>query len=312
MGSIQARVADYDPAEVKKLRPRCVLGTVEGLVNFVEGWSITPDKQRNLGIVAYVGYFFRNMELVSRPVNLVYHYIQRRWGYGMLSSHQGIPQPILLYIFLRFHCFHCMFSADKWLSVRGRLVHQRVRVSPENCCFGHLSLRMLLACFRGARADKHWPNISWNMISRLGYYRKVLYILWLSLLGCVLSVCLVLVRAPRRSLGGFQRVVVLSACLSLLHSVQTTFALQSLAKCSQEAIQRKQTPFSFTIFVLSASVLARKTLHFLRGFLMYNAPVGWIGRCGWIARCGWIGGFTSVVSIDFRFLGVDYFSLSIS
>ena len=130
----------------------------------------------------------------------------------MLSSHQGIPQPILLYIFLRFYCFHCMFSADKWLSVRGRLVHQRVRVSPKNCCFGHLSLRMLLACFRGARADKHWPNKSWNMISRLGYYRKVLYILWLSLLGCFLSVCQVLVRAPRRSLGGFQRVVVLSAC----------------------------------------------------------------------------------------------------
>ena len=53
-------------------------------------------------------------------------------------------------------------------------------------------------------------------------------------------------------------------CLSLLHSVRRTFALQSLAKFSQEAIQRKQTPFSFTIFVLSASVLARKTLHCLR------------------------------------------------
>ena len=82
MGSIQAGIDDYDPAKIKKLRPRCILGTVQGLVNVVEGWCITPYKQKNLGVVAYVRYFFRNAAQYSVS--------SREFGISLHSTTLGI------------------------------------------------------------------------------------------------------------------------------------------------------------------------------------------------------------------------------
>lgn len=53
--------------------------------------------------------------------------------------------------------------------------------------------------------------------------------------------------------------------LSLLHSVHAILTLQSFAKWSQEAIQRKHTRFCLSFFVFSSRGLARKALHLLSG-----------------------------------------------